>query len=98
MKQNLVARFKEDVTAPYIPDNMTSTFVGQLSELIEKRFAAYNDDAHFAQKVRLQQTLQAIGFAYFRFRLKLEEKQVPFTVENVQKTDKHASNPFDCLK
>jgi len=34
LKQNLVACFKDEVTAPYIPDNMTSTFVGQLSELI----------------------------------------------------------------
>jgi len=51
LKQKLVARFKEDVTAPYIPENMTNTFVEKLSNLIEKRYAAYNNDA---QKVRLQ--------------------------------------------
>jgi len=81
-----MASFKENVTAPYIEDNLTNTSVQVLSDLIEERFAAYNNDALFAQKVRSRRKRHwLLFFACFSPRSLTDKTTCKYFVKNMQK-------------
>jgi len=91
--------FKENVTAPYIEDNLTNTSVQVLSDLIEERFAAYNSGALFAQKVRSQRKRHwLLFFACFSPRGLTEKTTCKYFVKNVPKNITMPIFDFNFLK